>query len=480
MKLNTIYLNKKQKQFLDLFVKLCVFLGGRGSGKSFTIGLSIIRKAIALPRSKGGLVSTNYNQLKTKSMASIKEAWTALGLVENVHYVVGRKPPKGFQLPYSCPQKWDNVVTFYWGSCVELISLVRRDAVRGGSYDYFEIDEAALLDRADFTEALLPALRGNRDRFNSPLHQQVCFYTSIPWRPSGYWILDYEEKAKLEPHKYAFVEANAYDNIHILGEEQIERLREELDFLEFEIEIMNRRINRAKNPYYAKFDFNKHVYRSRYKEIEYEGQTLTIPTDIDLVKEFNMSFDFGGNINTCTIYQQHGRLEKQIGEAYKKGGNNLKDLVKTICERYKYHKNKRVKVWGEPRGHNKEPASKSLFELVEEYFTTEGWKVEIMCPRGYRTDYHETTNELVNEIYDGTRSDLPQFEINEFECKNTIICIQTTEWHNGKKDKRNEKNSSFPQELATHFTDCDDYYKKQKYGTKKSKRSGRMRNAHVI
>jgi hypothetical protein len=475
-----LQLNPKQEAFLQATQKTRTLLGGRASGKSFLIGVSILLKMIEMPGSKGGLASTNFNQLKTKTLSSVLKPWKILGMVEDVDYVIGKKPPKHFEQPINAPIKWDNIITVSWGSCVELLSLVRRDGVRGGTYDYLEVDEAALVKKADYTQALIPAVRDNKDLFFSDYHQQISFYTSIPWQPSGYWILDFEEKHRLEPKKYFWLESDAYDNIHIIGEDGIERLREEMDFLEFEIEVMNRRVNRAKNPYYPKFDFNKHVFRTRYKEIEYQGEMLTIPTCVDLVKEFNMSFDFGGNINSCTIWQTHGRLERKVSDAYKKGGNNLKDLVLLICERYKYHKTKRVKVWGEPRGHNKEPASKSMFELVQEYFEENGWKVEIMAPKGYKTDYHEVTNELVNEIFEGSRADLPQVEMSEFECKNSIIVLQTTEWHNGKKDKRNEKNASYAQELATHFSDCDDYYLKQKHGTRKAKNRGRKRNAQVI
>jgi hypothetical protein len=495
-----LQLNKKQSIWLSATQPIRVFLGGRGSGKSFVIGISIILKLLEMPRCKGALVSTNFNQLKTKSFASIKQAWEKLGFVKDVHYVVGRPPRKATRMkipiafqteeyarqipnfinwdteylvewerPIAEPESYKNVVTFFWGSCVEMISMHNRDSVRGGSYDFFEIDEAALLQKADYTEGLLPARRGNRDIYTSPYHQQISFYTSIPWKPSGYFILDFEEKAKLNPKQYFFLEANAYDNIEIIGEAAIELMREEMDHLEFMIEVMNQRIVKSKNPFYGKFDADRHTYKPQYEYKDIDGNTRAIEKQYDNTKKIEGSFDFGGHINSCTIWQQQGNTERCLKEFYKKGGNTLRDLINAICKHYESNGRRHMDVWGEPRGWNQEPGSPTMYDMLTAHFAENRWTVDIKTPKNYKTDAHKHRQELVNNIFEG-RKDLPNVLINEIECKHTIIVLQTTESMNGRKDKRKEKDPNFMQENAPHLGDTVDYYLCFKYFLKAKKK----------
>jgi hypothetical protein len=457
-------LNPKQGLFLGMLQAIRLFLAGRGSGKSFTMAVSIIFKMIRMPRSKGAIAAATYNQLLTKIMDSLKEAWNMMGFKEDIHYVIGKQPPKHFKRPIKSPEKWTNTITFYWGSCAEFISLDKPDLVRGGSFDWMEIDEAALLDKTDWTRILLPTLRGNKEIFKSILHYQASFYTSIPWKPSGYWILELEEKAKVNKKRYGFVEANAYDNIEILTQERIDIMREEMDFLEFQIEVMNMRIKKGKNAFYGKFEPNQHTYTPQYIYTEVENGYKSESLDIDKDAFLEISFDFG-KFNCCTVWQQKGKHERCLREYYKKGSNTLVDLVNEICKDLGSQRAKFVRIWGEPRGHNAEAASPSMYDVLETHFQLNGWKTKVVTPKGYRTDKHEPRGEMLNDMLEGTRKDLPTVSFNSESCKNTIIVMQTTEKdEKGKKDKRKEKNESFPQEHAPHFSDTVDYYLFFKYG----------------
>jgi hypothetical protein len=356
------------------------------------------------------------------------------------------------------------------------VSLERADSVRGGSYDYYEIDEAALLKEVDFKQVLLPALRGNRDKFDCISHQQVSFYTSIPWKPSGYWILNFEKKKQLQPKKYAFVEATAFDNIHILGKDGIERLREELDHLEFEVEVMNRRIKKGKFAFYDKFDPDRHTYTPRLRKGSYE-----LYDDYDPNAYLNLSLDFGGHINFGTVWQQHGNVERCVGEFFKKGSNSLKPLIQAFCKRFEENECKQVKIWGEPRGHDAQPGSDSWFDLTKQYFIDEGWNCIVEAPSGYRTNKHETRQEVMNAVFEGGRKDLPIVSFNDAECTNTILVLQTTEVDSeGKKVKTAEKNPNFPQEQAPHAGDTVDYYIYMKYVVKKHRKKKGSRKVEAM
>lgn len=472
-----VKLNRKQQIFLLSFAKIRLFLGGRGSGKSFALGISILDKAIRMPRSRGALASTTYNQILTKTFGSVQKAWNEMGYYKNVHYVVGKRPPSHWGTPYNSPEKWNNVVTFYWGSCIDLISLDRPDLARGGSFDYLEIDEAALLKKTDWTKILLPSVRDNRNKFGHiPFHQQKSFYTSIPWKPSGYWILDFEEKAALDPKKYCVVEANAYDNIHILGEDNIKEMEDEMEYLEFQIEVMNKRIKKVKNAFYTKFNPDYHVYRPKYWYGDGEdGDMVMGANDVDKNKFLEFSFEFGGWINCAAAFQYKNGTEYCLKEFYKKGDDTLRELVNDICTTYKSHKTKTARIWGEPRGHDKRPDGPPLFESVKRYFNANGWQVEVVVPPGYKTDAHVDRRQFMNEVLEEERPDLPKLRFNEDECKNMIIVMQTVVANEkGQKIKTMEKDRDYPQEHAPHFSDLTDYYMILKYSSKSLFNGGSM------
>lgn len=466
----SLYLNLKQTIFLNNPAPKRLLLGGRGSSKTFSIGISSLDKAIRMPRSKGAIVSSTFYQLHSKTMSSIKKAWASLGYIENVHYVVKRQPKKGWKTAHIPPDDYKHCISFYWGSCIELVSMQIPDNARGGSYDWYEIDEAALLEKEDYDTILIPALRGNKEYFYGIVGwQQISLYTSIPRKPKGYWVFEIEEKAKALPHKYCFVEMNAYDNIHVLGIEGIERMKEEMDFFEFEVEVMNKRIKKAKTPFYPKFDPDKQSYLPRIGDT---GEDLDVNKD----ELLEISVDFGGNFNCMTIWQGKKKVERCIGELYVKGEDMLKELCNRFNDKHKEHKHKVVNVWGEPRGHDRRSDGKTLYDTIDRYLTELGWYVTIKTPRG-RTPKHENRRESINEMFEHTsigksRGDLPFVFFNELEATYTITTLQTTESNpDGTKNKSAEKNASVEQETATHLTDTVDYYLYFKYQSKFKKKN---------
>ncbi|MEL6141572.1 MAG: hypothetical protein AAFU67_08135 [Bacteroidota bacterium] len=462
------YLNPKQRQFVFSKQKTKVFLGGRGSGKSHVLGTNQRIKMGAMPRSKGFLASTTYNQILTKTLPAIISAWQRYGLIENVHYVIGVKPPKWYDSPISPPKKYSNVISLMNGRCVEMISLDRPDLARGGSYDDGDIDEAALLKKEDYTKILLPSIRGNTWRFsNTHLHQQISLYTSMPWKSSGYWIFDYEELAQKHPDLYLWLTANAYDNIHILTEAGIERMRRELPYTEFMVEVMNERIIRVDDCFYNELDRDKHCYTPEYQYgHDDNGKLITIGSnDYDPGRILETSWDFGGWFNCCEVYQAQGMTENMINSFHAGSDQKLQHVVDKLCDHYSRHENRLIRIWGEPRGHDRLPSLPSLYEQLEQMLRHRGWETEIKVPPGYATRMHEERREFINTILDESDHRLPKARINEDTCKSPIIAMESTQTtRDGKKDKSKEKDRSFPQENATHYTDGFDYYFMQKHG----------------
>lgn len=468
-----IYVNPKQLEFLQAPQKTRLFLGGRGTGKSHTIGMSTRAKAGAMPRGKIFFASTTYNQILTKTLPAVIAAWSDMGLKEHEstdspgHYVIGRKPPPHFDKPISPPRKYANCITMMNGFTIEMLSMDRADLARGGSYDGGEVDEAALLDEADYTRVLLPSVRGNTHKFRNHWHQNINFYTSIPWKPSGYWIFDFEEKAKKLPDQYAVIESTAYDNIHILTQEGIDRMEREMGYLEFQIEVLNRRIIKVPNGFYPKFDDKVHIYRPSY---DYEdtdrGVVSKASGDVRKNELLDLSFDFSGWFNCVTIWQEQNNTEKCLDAMYVKGDDKLQDLIDKFCTKYQAHAYKFVRLWGEPRGHDKQTMGPPIYYAIQRMLEAKGWMVEIRAPAG-RTTNHVERFELLNDFFAETYVGLPRIRFNEETCKDVVIAIQTTEiTPDFKKNKGKERLREFPQEHAPHYTDTVDYYIVQKHGWK--------------
>ncbi|MBL7780699.1 MAG: terminase family protein [Saprospiraceae bacterium] len=481
-----IYWNSKQLKFLQATQKRKMFLGGRGAGKTTVEGGEQYIFATQMPRSKGFLSSTTYNQLLTKTLPSLMSKWRQMGMEKYEDYVVGTRPPKSWERSIEEPEKYENIISFSNGRRIELLSMDRPDLARGGSFTDGAVDEAALVPLEHVTRVLLPSIRlGRFDFGDHPRWGSFRGYTSIPWKPSGYWTMDYEEKAKAFPDKYAFIEANAYDNVLVLGEEYIQMLQDELPYLEFLVEVMNQRIRKVRDAFYHKFDADKHSYTVRYLYGLGESGIITngiADPHYDRTGALDFSFDFSGWFN-CAIAFQDGwdttggvkrLVEYGLHQFFvKQEDGKVGELVDKICEHYKDHKNKVARLWGEPRGHDPKPDTpETLFQQIQKRFVRNGWRVEIRVKPG-QVKAHKERNFYMNDLL-AENTTLPALRLNDQTCKDAIIAMQVTSVKaDYQKDKSLESKRDFPQEQATHFTDLIDYYFMQKHGWRVSQKGNR-------
>jgi hypothetical protein len=484
-KVKQIYWNSKQLEFLAAPQKLKAFLGGRGTGKTTTEGGEQYQILTAMPRSKGFLSSTTYNQLLTKTLPAMEAKWNEIGLLEDEDYVVGRRPPKTWKKPLQPPRKFENIVSFSNGRCIELLSMDRPDLARGGSYTDGAVDECALVPWEHIARVLLPSLRGYLHQFDTcRFYQSLRLYTSIPWKPSGYWIFDFEQKAKANPKQYKFVESTTWDNVDVLGEDYIRMLERELPYLEYLVEVMNQRVRKTNDAFYHRFNPDYHTYAVSYLYGEGERGIITTGTADPHYKPdqlLDITFDFSGWFNCCTTWQE-GKQDKRAAEYclhqffVKHDEGKVHELVEKVCAHYKDHRYKMVRLWGEPRGHDRRADSiDTIYDTIVRTFKTNGWKAEVRVPAG-QVRKHKERAEYMNMLLAEDNTALPLLRMNDATCKDAIIAMQVTEvTADFQKNKTKEKDRMFPQEHAPHFTDGIDYYFTQKYGHRV--RRGGMRPA---
>lgn len=460
-----------------------MFLGGRGSGKTTTEGGEQYRSMVQMPRSRGFLASSTYAQLLTSTLPAVEMKWVEMGLVEGEDYVVGVKPPPDFEKCLDEPRDYKNVISWANGRRIQLMSMDRPDLQRGGTYVDGAADEAALISHEHVTKVMIPSLRGFVREFNTPLRGVFRAYTSIPWKPSGYWALDYEAKAQSQPDLYHWSEANAYDNIDVLGQDYLTRLEAELPYLEFLVEVMNKRVRKVNDAFYHKFDPERHTYSPSYDYGEGErGIILDKRADPDGQRDshyrpddvLDLSFDFSGYFNCCTVWQegQHSdgrnkrRVEYCLRQLFVKSAEGkVAELVDKFCAVHTQHRYKVVRLWGEPRGHDpKADTPRTMFQQIQDRLVRSGWAVEIRVRPG-QVRAHRERNYFVNELLAETNVALPLVRFNDVTCKDAIIAMQVTAVKDDyQKDKSKESDRAFPQEHAPHFTDTVDYYLMQKHG----------------
>jgi hypothetical protein len=497
-----VYINEKQKEFLMLLHALCCIIAGRGIGKSHMIGFSIAIKVNNLPRSLGILTCKELTQLKAKSIPVIQQAWTSLGWIEGEDYVIFKKRPDDWPVPYREP-KSKNVIYFRNGTALEIVSARQYDAARGGSYDWVEGDEIAFFPEEFMDSIITPSIRGNQGKFlttarnfcllngypysqlkkyhdvklddiiKNPFHHQVKLYSSPPQEKEGFWVYKYQDLALNHPDKFNFTTGTAYDNIHAFGKDQIELAKLTMKSRTFDREFGGVKHEKSELNFYWAFDEKIHTFlpSKTYTTVDNalfisEGYATSINTNTVI----SISLDFSGWFCGLIMFQSTKDYEIMHDAIYGLQDDDIEALIDAFCVKYESHNNKFVLIYGEPRGHDKShflSKSRTLYDVVSDRFKHHRWKSIVKCPKAKKTENHDVRYDNMNKLLKESSPYLPKLRINKQTCADPITAINYCEVKpDYTKDKSNEKDRDFPQQHAPHFTDMLDYYIFQKYKSK--------------
>lgn len=453
------YVNEKQLAFLSSVAPFRCWIGGRGSGKGGGLGYSILDKQRIMPGSAGLTTCLTLEQFKANSYSTVRKIWKRHRMRENVHYCNFIKPPSAWiERSIAPPGEFKNTIYFPNGSWLKVVSARQYDAARGGSYDYAEVDEAGFFDERFYTEVLAASIRGNVGRWNTPRHQQVSFYSSMPHKPEGKWLLKFEELMQADPLEFYYQESTAYDNIEIFGAENLERIRRVIPYLTFQVEFMNMRITQTENQFYHKFDVELHQYGD-------DDPSAANPI-YNPRRGLSLTFDFGGFYSCLGVLQEYKGDEYGLRDFDATKSESIRDLCIKFDEAYPDHKEKHVKIYGDPRGHDPSPFGNSPYQEVAKVLSARGWIVEI-CVLKTPADGHQWRFIQLNNILAEDNPQLPRLRLHRYWCKDSVIAMQITEVKDDfKKNKAPERDRKFPQAHAPHNTDKLDYFFMQKYGYK--------------
>lgn len=311
-------LNPAQVAFMMMPAKNKYAIYSRGTGKSFINGSEVDENVRLMPRGVTTLAQATYGQALTKTLPSTFKMLEMLGYKRfdtktgTGDYVVCRRPPEGWYLPYEHIMSYDHCISFSNGHCLYL--LTQDGNSRGPNADYNITDEALTLDKEQFDQEVAPTNRGNEHIFGKKSAEPVykhhgnTFLSSMPYTAEQKWLLEpakyYEEErgirlfevwnkivrlqmqlidaaiakdAKLYKELWnetarlrrtitpfvshdgiLFILGSIFDNIANVGMSYITNMYRLMDKLSFMIEILNFYIERIEGCYYNLDE--RHVY----------------------------------------------------------------------------------------------------------------------------------------------------------------------------------------------------------------------------
>lgn len=510
----TSYLNRAQQEALAIAANTEVDICSRRFGKSFGIvSRRIKRNSQFMPGSTGGFIASSFKQARTRTLPAALSGLREAGFLEGVHYVIGKRPPE--RLKYASPlipvQNFDDVVTFYNGTQMVIISQDVKMSSNSLTLDWLVGDEAKGLDFDKLKDETFPANGGTMRYFSDcPWHHSVLFVSDMPVLKSSRWLLNYREKstpdiieaitgllqlrwtvvhswkesrqkkekiqridstlAKLRRIAVLYREWSIFENIDVVGLEYVKQMKRDLPPLVFQTSILCKRIDRLKDGFYPNFRDSLHTYiKNNNGPLEDAGFTpdpgtdfgCLLDGDLDLKAPISIAFDYNANINWLVAGQRNGSVLRILKSFYVKYERKLRELVDDFCHYYRAHLRKQVIFYYDSTalGSNYAVAEDDFKSVIIEQFHKNGWTVDsqfIGRPLPHNQKYN-----IINDGFRGAKHLMPMFNKENNEALLTAIAmaevsISPLGFHKDKSGEKLAESEDDPLELRTDGTDAFD------------------------
>lgn len=523
METKKIHYNPLQLKINALKPKELVVIAGRATGKTQGILSPRIAECIVyMPLSTNGIITSTYKNFKTYVLGSLVSGWKALGFREwkketGGHFTFGRNDK--FPMPEYRVDDWTHVIHWWNGSICSLISQDRPGIGAGMSMQSLHGDEALQLKEDRLKEYTFPALRGMpmyRDRVH---YKMKTFTSSMPNTPDGYWLFKYEQKFAKDVVEYMYelyfkildnkkkmkvttsinyanqlsqevnkmeldlhvlrqectyyVEADSFENYHILGDDFFRDNKRDLPQHLFDSQVMNQRpkgIELGKR-FYGRLS-DKHFYTDYDNEyfdkfaIHLPNEDDTCLGDLDCNRNYPLilTLDYGGKINSALVCQEKPRIDSFnfLKEFFAEQLNHehIEHCMQKICNYYAPMSNRDIDFYDDVMG-NKPMANSAdtLRQTAIKVLERNGFNVYVKS--GSINPTHKDKWGLINTALSENDLRYPKIRINEANCPNLKTALFSTPIRNtmGKleKVKESERNDKVDQKTATHITDAFDY-----------------------
>ena len=510
----TTYLNRAQQEALAVAANTEVLLCSRRFGKSFgVVSRRIKRNVQFMPGSTGAFVASSFKQARTRTLPAALSGLREAGFIEGLHYVIGKRPPSrlGYKQPLVPVQNYDDVVTFYNGTQMVIISQDVKMSSNSLTLDWVIGDEAKGLNFEKLKDETFPANGGTMRYFaDCPWHHGILFVSDMPVLKSARWLLNYREKAtpdivdaikgllhkrwelvhsdkqgpqvqgrvsridsmlsRLRKIAVFYKEWSIFENIDVVGLQYVKQMKRDLPPLVFQTSILCRRIDRLQDGFYPNFRDNLHTYISNNNgPLEDAGITVDGPGDygclldgdLDLRAPIAIAFDYNANINWLVAGQRVGSVLRILKSFYVKYDRKLRELVDDFCHYYRAHLCKQVVFYFDSTalGSNYAVSEDDFKAVICEQFAKNGWAVDSQFIG--RPLPHSQKYSIINDGFKGAKHIMPMFnrENNEALLSAIALAEVTVSPLGFHKDKRGEKlaeSEDDPLELRTDGTDAFD------------------------
>lgn len=512
-----VYFNKPQRLTQLIGANTTVIVAGRRTGKTDSIAAPfVLRNMQRMPGSTGGIVVPTFKHGLTNTIPGLLAAWKRWGLIEGIHYVVGRKPPKSFRQPIIDPKDYEHVISFYNGSVAVIISQDRPGSSNSLTLSWLLVDEAKFIDYAKLKDETLPANGGIKSHFGKhSFNHSIMILSDMPQTQKGSWFLHYRDK--MDPELIKTIEATVYEiwrtkeriralnasgkpvppylkgylrrldrdlnkmrsvavyyreyssieNLQLLGENYIKQMKRDLTPLTFQTSILCQRIGIAKDGFYSsmreghKYDANDNQYLDTLG-YDYDFSTLDARADKDVDPDapICIGMDYNANINWIVAGQPRDRRLNVIKSFYVKFERKIPALVEDFCRYYAEHRNKTVVYYFDATalGSNYAVNEQDFRWVVVHEFERHGWTVEAVYLGNPMR--HDEKYLLINQGFAGKQRLMPFF--NRQNNDDLILAIQAAGVSRGRngfrKDKGGEKLAESEEDLLEHRTDGTDAF----------------------
>ena len=508
-----IYFNRMQREVTAIDAHTNVIVAGRGTGKGLLHAAINLRNMQLMPRSTTAFVSPTLIRAKTNTLPSMFQHWEAWGYRRDVHWCIGKRPPKelGWPLPLIVPDNWDNIISFYTGAIGQIISQDRLGTSNSKSFDYVDVDEAKFVNYERLKDETFPANRGQQREFGDlPFHHGMLITSDMPVTRAGSWFLQYEKKC--DPELVSLIEGlvaeeaataaammgegtegqqrrlreirrmltafrrrctlyrtySSLTNMEVLGEAWVRQMKRDLPPMVFRTSILCLPVEILKDGFYSSMT-PRHKY-TRYDVGGLEGmefdfdriksaaETCAFDADIDTTRPLCIGMDYNANINWMVVGQpdENERRLNVLKSFYVKYQRKLPELVDDFCRYYERLPLHEVVFYYDATalGSNAAVNDQDYRWVICHQFKLRGWRcrpVYLGAPMRHMEKYL-----LINRGFSGQARLMPFF--NEPNNKDLLVSIQTAGVYNGKKDKRGEKLAETDEDRLEGRTDGSDAF----------------------
>jgi hypothetical protein len=512
-----VYFNPGQRELMYIGANTETIIAARRFGKSDgIIAPRLLRDAQAMPRSAGAIYAATFQQALSRTLPAAVHALTRWGYKHERHYFIGRKAPKSadFKLPHIEPQSWDHVMHWYNGRIEHILSQDVKFSANSLTLDGLKIDEGRSINQDKLTDEVIPAVSGMIGYYkNCPWHKGITIVSDMPQGKKGDWILKRKSQMDLEliqtikdtqreivrlkklnssyaknmlayhqkqlvfarKHAHIYREFDSIDNLELLGEAYIKKMKRELTPLVFQTSIMNRRILKLANGFYANLSDKLHYYdafdneyldnqRTRYGSLDignYKSHSYFQDTDVDKTQHLSIAFDYNANINWVVCAQAHENEARTIKSMFVKNERKIREVVNDWCDYYIHHPVKHVVYYYNETALQGAYASdtETFADMVQDELRKRGWMVEAIYMG--KPMKHALKHQYINDGLTGIKYLFPTFNRhnNEFlipAMEQTGIKVGRNGFEKDKSGEKLKDTDEDPLELRTDGTDAWD------------------------